>query len=64
MIMLPDIRDQLVRLASLIEPEGRKGFVDGDMVDVDAFAAIPSIQLPDARATSSTESTEATRWPT
>ncbi|WP_040338686.1 DUF5701 family protein [Candidatus Blastococcus massiliensis] len=47
LVVHPD-RAPASALAPLLELEGRPGFVVADMTDVDAFAPIESVHLPDA----------------
>jgi Family of unknown function (DUF5701) len=49
LVVHPD-RAPASALAPLIELDGRNGFVVEDMTDVDAFAPIPSVVVPDAPA--------------
>jgi uncharacterized protein DUF5701 len=46
LVLHPDLAPAS-RLAGLVEREGRRGFVVVDMTDVDAFAPIEGVSLPD-----------------
>jgi hypothetical protein len=46
LVLHPDLAPAS-RLAGLVEREGRRGFVVVDMTDVDAFAAIDQVTVPD-----------------